>query len=845
MPFTPDTKTSFVADSFTPDNTTFTPDKPKKSEGLTLSKIITTLDKPSRGLWTSMEEIRKQNTGEKPFSVMERFKSFGQGLTKGTEPSGDIINRMYAEEGVSGIPGLGMATNIATDPLTYTATPIAKGIGALIKPTVKGAIKTGGQVVEKFPKVGQAIEKVSETFAPLGKQLKRAFTNTTGIKELDSLVKKYTLERDYLKGESLDFGIKVRNTMQDISKATGQSIDNVSKEVVNLIELPGEVTPTIQGTQELANSLKGHFSDMLTKEMKAGVPISELAQEGGVRGIEYFPRITTKEAEEYLRSASRSGWGTRAWNPTIKNALQRQTGDFTLNEFNQLIKENGLDAIGGKNIEEFFMKNPAYASAIRGVRSAKATTSAGFLNDAGNVFGKTVEAPTFWKEASSELQKILPNLKGKKFDPIVLDEINRVYTKILNPQEVGKMVQVFDSVQNYWKKWTLMPFAKYHLRNVMGNMWNNYLAGVTDPTSYVKAGQLQEYAKTGKATSLKSFGKQFFTEEQARELILNAKKQGITKTGQYTADIPQEIEKAVSAKFTPTGAGMELAGTLEDNAKLAHFINKIETGMSIEDAAISTKKYLFDYGDVTPFEKQILKRAMPFYTWSRKNIPLQLEKLVTEPSKFNPIAKFLGSRDEKDLKRLKLTNPSLYGRVPSELKRNKKSVTYLPLEGLIPGTDVGKVLDIPNMITELTTPYAKTPIELMMNKSFFTGKEIQKYPKETQEFLRMDIPVKWKYAITTTLPFSRMLNEIDKADKQIRKTEPSKVPAPDEAAISQLLASTYKVPLSELKIKAQKKIQSNIKDLISFRNWAAKNKRPKELKAINQTIIETRKYLTK
>jgi len=48
-------------------------------------------------------------------------------------------------------------------------------------------------------------------------------------------------------------------------------------------------------------------------------------------------------------------------------------------------------------------------------------------------------------------------------------------------------------------------------------------------------------------------------------------------------------------------------------------------------AAASVKKYLFDYEDLTPFERDVMKSVIPFYTWMRKNIPLQIESMFTKP----------------------------------------------------------------------------------------------------------------------------------------------------------------------------------------------------------------------
>jgi hypothetical protein len=62
----------------------------------------------------------------------------------------------------------------------------------------------------------------------------------------------------------------------------------------------------------------------------------------------------------------------------------------------------------------------------------------------------------------------------------------------------------------------------------------------------------------------------------------------------------------------------------ESTAKLAHFLAGKAEGLTDLDAIASVKKYLFDYGDLTDFEKQIMRRFVLFYTFSRKNLPLAI-----------------------------------------------------------------------------------------------------------------------------------------------------------------------------------------------------------------------------
>jgi len=68
-------------------------------------------------------------------------------------------------------------------------------------------------------------------------------------------------------------------------------------------------------------------------------------------------------------------------------------------------------------------------------------------------------------------------------------------------------------------------------------------------------------------------------------------------------------------------------------------------GLGMEDAArgaaMQVKKFLFDYTDegLTEFEREGMKRIMPFYSWTRNNLPLQLEQLLKQPGKYAAVEK--------------------------------------------------------------------------------------------------------------------------------------------------------------------------------------------------------------
>lgn len=764
--------------------------------------------------------------------IKRRMQAAWRGLT-GKERH--AANELWKNVGIEGVPLLGFATELISDPMMYG------GYQAITK-TAGKVIGGTGKALQKLPPIAKAKAALKVRVEPVTSALREMFVTKTGLGKLNDLIELYLSKREFWKIKEMRYGIKIRNAIQKIARKTKRPVGDVERQVVNLIEQPQIVPRGVPvESKVLANTIRMHLSNILTSEMKAGVPITSLA--GGARNIHYFPRITTREATQYLKQA-RIG-NARVWNTKLANALGRKTRDFTLQEFNDFVATHGLKSLGGRAVEEFFMQHPAYAVATRGIRSAKAISSAQFLKDTGKIYGMRKQ-PLGWIELPETITRLNPSLKRLYFDPEVAAEITRVSKAYFNPNEAKIFLRTFDWLQTGWKRWVLAPFPKYHLRNMVGNTWNIYLEGSTKPTHFAKMQALQTYRKY-KGTSrmgrfaLMELRKLGITPQQADDLILRMEKTGVLGRGWYAADIETTMKQALGRKGV-IERGMAFGTTIENNARGALFLSRLDQGDDTLRAAQTVKKYLFDYGNLTDFERKVMKRLFPFYTWTRKNVPLQLEHLWKQPQRFAPLAIPLRARDEEDLLKLKYARPDLYERLPVELRRNVDTVTYVPLEGLIPAGDLAKMVRPQEILTELLSPYLRTPIELMMNKSFYFESEIQRYPQETQEFLRMDIPIKLKYALTTLPAQARLLSTINQLfRKKVRKEEFT----PAETIFHHTLSSIWKISLKDLRIRALKRVEKKMEDLSRGLFWAKRYGRVQEYERIKRTYDQLKEEIKK
>lgn len=366
--------------------------------------------------------------------------------------------------------------------------------------------------------------------------------------------------------------------------------------------------------------------------------------------------------------------------------------------------------------------------------------------------------------------KSLINKKWKRDKQFTKDTFGDIlWAKVKSVENVG-IKECYDLstetenyvVENFITHNTLFPFPAYHVRNYVSAVWNNWLAGVKNPQRYVDA-TLMQAGKKGEIIT--DIGKKITYDD----IIDQAKRNGVLGRGWAAADIVKDPAKRASfvRRFVlPTSdhavlkVGARTGEVIENNVRLAHFTDMIKKGLSPEDAAISVKKFQFDYTDLTDFEKGTLKRLAPFYTWTRKNLPLQLEQLFKQPGKVTLIEKLRRSTIKQAKEDEILKVPGWLNERAAVRFATKTGPKYFPLEGYIPTAEIMKLGRLPRTALELLRPDFKAFIELVSKKghNFYFDKPIIDYTGETKELMGLDLNWRVEYS----LRIIRGINELDR-----------------------------------------------------------------------------------
>jgi len=305
------------------------------------------------------------------------------------------------------------------------------------------------------------------------------------------------------------------------------------------------------------------------------------------------------------------------------------------------------------------------------------------------------------------------------------EEMVNLYNEYLglmfNKQKKNGLVQIYDSMSRLYKKAAYLWNPGHIFRDFQGNVFNNYLMGVTDPMEYAEGLRVLRGAEGFLDTPNGQIPyKDIYEKAQQMGIVDSIMEHELpTLTGKTESGYSRAMRKATYA----TDGWTRMTG----------FIHNLKQGQSFEQAAATTKKFLFDYFDLTPFERKVMKRIIPFYTWTRKNIPLQLEVLVKNPRVFariNDVQNAIAG-ENIDWKEKPEYIQDMVAIQP------KGSDMYVDMD--LPYQDLTRLPINSNTLADLLSsinPIIRVPIESITNQKWWTGQELEKYPGE-----KTDIPV--------------------------------------------------------------------------------------------------------
>jgi len=199
--------------------------------------------------------------------------------------------------------------------------------------------------------------------------------------------------------------------------------------------------------------------------------------------------------------------------------------------------------------------------------------------------------------------------------------------------------------------------------------------------------------------------------------------------GQRTIDKPgvRVVYSPTSPEFAPWAAIRHANTFAEEAMRLATGMHAMKVwGDTTEDALYMIHKLHFDYGKLSDFERKGLRRVFPFYTWTRNNLPLQVEFMAKHPAKYNRLFSLKREMERNTPEEGTVPHYFLepFGiRLPFQISGAQiYSVPDTPFQDLLRyDPSYGGIGSTIEQVVSQATPIAKVPVEYWAGKQVFAG----------------------------------------------------------------------------------------------------------------------------
>lgn len=408
----------------------------------------------------------------------------------------------------------------------------------------------------------------------------------------------------------------------------------------------------------------------------------------------------------------------------------------------------------------------------------------------------------------------------------VAKDLGRIGKAWSTPESLAPVVQAWDNAVNWFKRNLTVPFPGFHVRNLMSGVFNMWRDGegaagaISGPAGDAMMGLIRgrEIPAEVAAKLYPGLTPQAASDEILKELV--GGKLAFTRSGQAADRVTtgvgrgvmaEELPKAFQSKprtlrediggfaetfkpkagsrsynplntetFAPTIAGEKVGNAVEDWIRGTHYISKRLAGESPEQAMESVLKYQIDYGKATEFEKNVMKRVMPWYSFSRGNLPPLLKDLAEKPAKLLGTTRAVtGTRESGEFVPPWVAEGAAVP-LPGAPEGQKRFISSfgLPIEDEVVRTlgsaahgDIDRVFQ---QLFGMSIPWAKLPAELATGTQMYSGRKLEELKPYSFADLGGLIPENYARQASQVIantPASRVASTVDKFLDE-RKTTP-------------------------------------------------------------------------
>jgi hypothetical protein len=337
---------------------------------------------------------------------------------------------------------------------------------------------------------------------------------------------------------------------------------------------------------------------------------------------------------------------------------------------------------------------------------------------------------------------------------------NVIYGDIKDMHRIkGNIEVIYDTAIGSWKAAVTVWSPSVHFRNIYSNSILLDLSGV-DHAEQAKL-LVQAIKEISNNSDDYQQAKRYLTRGAFSQAELLDDLLAGTKVAEGTG-LQKSINFAAGLSKKISSVPSDIYGKEEFTGKFVKFLSERNKGKSVIEAVQQANKYLFDYGDLSAFEKNVARRIMPFYTFPRKAIPNVMEAMEKNPYGVAKYAMLHWAMEKYSLHKLQLTEND-YAEIKKTMPDYMKNGSYMLMPYRDQNNDLrffdityilpwGQISDfqqrgVLNVIA--SNPMLQVVGDIQRNKDSFMGKKIwedtdtdeEKFAKRVLHFWQSAAPL--------------------------------------------------------------------------------------------------------
>lgn len=389
------------------------------------------------------------------------------------------------------------------------------------------------------------------------------------------------------------------------------------------------------------------------------------------------------------------------------------------------------------------------------------------LDDAGKVVSHQASGIGGPDQLARELGIDVKDLARRAVPEQIAGDITRYMESFQSPKPLRGVLAAYDAALDLFRHSLTAPFPAFHARNLMSGIYYNSVAGASDPRFsgpralaqpitdmfQMLRGKPVGLPSAGPGAILDQAGNAITNPQQLLDEMVAMKVVGRgTQATERTAGVsaaprlidPMGVGQRMKGVFRearkarwwerPFVVGQKTGNMVEDLLRGAHYLALRRQGANPESALRSVLNWHFDYSRAgsTPFEKGVMKRVVPFYTFARRNTPLVLGELMRNPGgEMAQTIRAIGQQDQDSGFTPEYIREQSAIPLGPERGGSRRYLTGfgLPVEepfdrlsfqGMAP--DFGRIAE---KLVGMTSPAIKAPMEFVSGKQMYSGRPLE------------------------------------------------------------------------------------------------------------------------